>query len=231
MYYLNSRYYNPQIGRFLNTDGLLGENGDILSTNMYAYCANNPVMYSDITGYVPEWLVGIGRIASGVLAVAAAIAVIASGVALAPMLIVAAITLTAGGLTIANGIADIQQSITGDNFVRDSVFNGNQESYNLYAGITEGIAIVGSMICGGWLKYNAPRIQAYKNVGSYDFSGTLSKADHMARPWQNSIMAQRNVIKYGSMINEAGSRYKFIHEGWKLVVNISEELILHFGPF
>lgn len=51
MYYLNSRYYNPQIGRFLNSDGLLGETGDILSTNMYAYCANNPVMYTDRDGH------------------------------------------------------------------------------------------------------------------------------------------------------------------------------------
>ncbi|PKK93047.1 MAG: hypothetical protein CVV61_06625, partial [Tenericutes bacterium HGW-Tenericutes-6] len=24
--------------------------------NLYAYCGNNPVMYSDITGYAPEWL-------------------------------------------------------------------------------------------------------------------------------------------------------------------------------
>jgi RHS repeat-associated protein len=50
MYYLNSRYYNPQIGRFLNADGMLGAKGDILSTNMYAYCANNPVMYLDPSG-------------------------------------------------------------------------------------------------------------------------------------------------------------------------------------
>lgn len=189
-------------------------------------------MYSDITGYAPEWLRGAGRIVTGIFAVVVAVAVITSGVALAPMLIVAWITLAAGGLTIANGIADIQQSINGNNYIRDSVvFNGNQKSYNLYAGITEGIAIVGSIICGGWLKYNQPRIQAYKNVGSYDFSGTLSKADHMTRPWQTSTMAQRITIKYGSMVNEAGSRYKFFYKGWKLIVDITEEVIKHFGPF
>jgi RHS repeat-associated protein len=37
-YYLNSRYYNPETGRFINADGMLGEMGDIPSTNMYAYC-------------------------------------------------------------------------------------------------------------------------------------------------------------------------------------------------
>jgi RHS repeat-associated protein len=49
-YYLNSRYYNPEIGRFINADGMLGEMGDIPSTNMYAYCASNPVMNVDPNG-------------------------------------------------------------------------------------------------------------------------------------------------------------------------------------
>ena len=51
LYYLNSRYYNPVTHRFINADGLLGEQGNILGHNMYAYTQNNPVMYSDISGY------------------------------------------------------------------------------------------------------------------------------------------------------------------------------------
>ena len=47
MYYLNSRYYNPDTGRFLNSDGILGEVGSLGTNNMYAYRANNPVMYLD----------------------------------------------------------------------------------------------------------------------------------------------------------------------------------------
>lgn len=49
-YYLQSRYYNPSIGRFISADGLVGEIGDIQSQNMYAYCANNPVMLVDNDG-------------------------------------------------------------------------------------------------------------------------------------------------------------------------------------
>ena len=52
MYYLNSRYYNPQTGRFISSDGLIGTNGDVLSTNMYSYGENNPIIYVDPTGYV-----------------------------------------------------------------------------------------------------------------------------------------------------------------------------------
>lgn len=50
-YYLQSRYYNPQIGRFISADGLVGEKGNLLTQNMYAYAGNNPVMNVDPNGY------------------------------------------------------------------------------------------------------------------------------------------------------------------------------------
>ena len=50
-YYLNSRYYDPVTGRFLNADGVLsGIGGNVRGYNLYAYCFNNPVMYSDPNG-------------------------------------------------------------------------------------------------------------------------------------------------------------------------------------
>ncbi len=45
-YYLRARYYNPFIGRFLQEDAYLGD-----GLNLYMYCANNPVMYYDPSGY------------------------------------------------------------------------------------------------------------------------------------------------------------------------------------
>ena len=50
MYYLQSRYYNPTWGRFINADGQLDENAGFTGNNLFAYCANNPVMYKDSTG-------------------------------------------------------------------------------------------------------------------------------------------------------------------------------------
>lgn len=55
-YYLKSRYYNPECGRFLNADGIIGANGDLISNNLFAYCSNNPVMFADPSGYC--WLCG-----------------------------------------------------------------------------------------------------------------------------------------------------------------------------
>ena len=50
LYYLQSRYYDSEIGRFINADGTLNGNGDITGFNMFAYCSNNPVMFSDPSG-------------------------------------------------------------------------------------------------------------------------------------------------------------------------------------
>ncbi len=57
LYYLQSRYYNPEWGRFLNCDDtaiLLSTQGETHNANLFAYCANNPVNRVDYTGYDSE---------------------------------------------------------------------------------------------------------------------------------------------------------------------------------
>ena len=49
-YYLQSRYYDPKIGRFINADGLVATGQGMLGNNMFAYCRNNPVKRKDATG-------------------------------------------------------------------------------------------------------------------------------------------------------------------------------------
>ena len=50
LYYLQSRYYDPVIGRFINADKYVSTGQGILSNNMFAYCVNNPVNRIDKTG-------------------------------------------------------------------------------------------------------------------------------------------------------------------------------------
>ena len=50
LYYLKSRYYDPETGRFINADGYASTGQGVLGNNMFAYCNNNPVMYSDPSG-------------------------------------------------------------------------------------------------------------------------------------------------------------------------------------
>ena len=52
LYYLRSRYYDPETGRFINADdtGYLGYDDTPLSMNLFAYCKSSPIMDSDSSG-------------------------------------------------------------------------------------------------------------------------------------------------------------------------------------
>ena len=71
-YYLQSRYYDPVVGRFINSDGQL--NSGFFGNNMFAYCENNPVNMADNTGEIPFFVITaavgavIGAVAGGILA-------------------------------------------------------------------------------------------------------------------------------------------------------------------
>ncbi|KUO70373.1 MAG: hypothetical protein APF77_03395, partial [Clostridia bacterium BRH_c25] len=68
VYYLNARYYDPKIARFLTEDTYRGSAADPLSLNLYTYCANEPIKYTDPTGHFINPIVGIGiGIAIGVI--------------------------------------------------------------------------------------------------------------------------------------------------------------------
>ena len=74
LYYVSSRYYDPEIGRFINSDDIdyLGADGSPLSYNLFAYCMNNPVNRFDVNGNwsMPNWL----KVTVGAVALAGAIA-------------------------------------------------------------------------------------------------------------------------------------------------------------
>ena len=69
-YYLNSRYYDPEIGRFINADRQLAYY-NIIGNNLFAYCFNNPVSFGDDEGNWPKWVEKAAFVASVVVTVAA----------------------------------------------------------------------------------------------------------------------------------------------------------------
>ena len=58
LYYLQSRYYDPEIGRFINADAFVATGQDLMGNNMFAYCGNNPVNKADPKGTVSVCVVG-----------------------------------------------------------------------------------------------------------------------------------------------------------------------------
>ena len=57
LYFLKTRYYDPELCRFVTIDdtAYLDPNA-INGLNLYAYCLNNPVMCIDPDGHLPRWL-------------------------------------------------------------------------------------------------------------------------------------------------------------------------------
>ncbi len=56
LYYLNSRYYNPEWGRFINSDVYISTGQGALGYNMFAYCNNSPVNACDPSGEDAIWI-------------------------------------------------------------------------------------------------------------------------------------------------------------------------------
>lgn len=51
LYFLKTRYYDPEIGRFMTIDDIRYLDPESINgLNLYAYCLDNPVMYSDPSG-------------------------------------------------------------------------------------------------------------------------------------------------------------------------------------
>ena len=57
LYYVSSRYYDPELGRWINADGVIaGVGGNEKDSNLFVYCFNNPINLEDKTGNWPKWI-------------------------------------------------------------------------------------------------------------------------------------------------------------------------------
>ena len=119
-YYVSSRYYDPEIGRFINADDTeyLGADGSVLSYNLFAYCMNNPVNRFDVDGNwsLPNW----AKIAVGVTAIAVGVGVTAltGGAALPALVAGVKAACVAGAISAGTSAATtaVRSAVSGDGF-------------------------------------------------------------------------------------------------------------------
>ena len=58
LYFLKTRYYDPETGRFITIDDILYLDPESINgLNLYAYCGNNPIMYYDPTGHLAFFII------------------------------------------------------------------------------------------------------------------------------------------------------------------------------
>lgn len=169
-YYLQSRFYDPNTGRFLNADGQL--NDDILGNNLFSYCGNNPINRIDPNGKAwYHWLIG-----AGVVAACAVATVITAGGAIPAIAAVGAVSCgvaaSSTAATVAAG-AFIASSVTYTALAIDAAYNSkttkdfaNQGSWGTVA------SVVGSAVIGGISSYSPKRKSSSKSSTS-----PISKSD------------------------------------------------------
>ena len=154
----------------------------ILGNNMFAYCRNNPVMRCDPTGEL-DWeslFEGTSLMAIGLTACLVAATVVTGG-ACAPLLAVAAVTFVAGGVTVMNGAAEVIESTTGYNYMRDGLYQGNEQFYEGQKRVYSTVAEIGTIalgmggsnpaLCfvGGTMVLTAEGAQAIETVKAGDY--------------------------------------------------------------
>ena len=71
-YYVSSRYYDPEVGRWINSDNMVVAGEDVLGTNLFVYCGNNPINRIDPSGraWFSAILKTVAKIATAVITVA-----------------------------------------------------------------------------------------------------------------------------------------------------------------
>ena len=72
LYCLGSRYYDPEVGRFVNADDpgvIFAKPQELYHKNLYVYCDNNPVVRRDLQGYFWETLFDIVSLGASVVEV------------------------------------------------------------------------------------------------------------------------------------------------------------------
>ena len=100
-YFLKTRYYDPEIGRFMTIDGIEYLNPETINgLNLYAYCGNNPVSYVDPNGNdFWSWLLGGLSLVGGVI-----LCFVPGGQAIGAALIVGGVSITASNIMTAAGV-------------------------------------------------------------------------------------------------------------------------------
>ena len=141
-YYVSSRYYDPEVGRWINADdAIAGVGGDIRGYNLFSYCFNNPVNMSDPTGNWPKLSQIFTAVAVAAVVVAAVAATVVTCGAAAPALAAvgggiisagaaAMATTVATGALITAGVATTAAIVTG--VVENTSYRGPTRNQSVY---------------------------------------------------------------------------------------------------
>ena len=111
MYYLGSRYYDPQLHRFLNADNLVAETKNGIGYNLFVYSNNNPVNYKDEGGHTPDTVFDIIFICVDIVEVAANSANPVAWISLGADVVCLIVPVVSGGGAATRAIGTLDEGI------------------------------------------------------------------------------------------------------------------------
>ena len=231
LYYLQSRYYAPNLCRFVNSDTLICELIAIGAHNIYAYCNNNPIPRSDVSGTAWwHWAIGVAVVAACAIAV-----VVTAGGATAGLL---AVTSVANGLaatttasTIAAGAFVGSATALGVSAIYAGLNSTSLEEFADYGdwGVVEYTAFGG--ICGA----TVAGIRKHEFEKRNQF-GTKMPNKRTDQPAANSVYYQLNSegegIKSVTYYDDHGRqwyRYDYLGKPHRGVIPHIHQYIYHIG--
>ena len=201
LYYVSSRYYNPEVGRWINADNqIAGVGGEILGYNMFAYCMNNPVNMSDPTGNWPKWATKLAA-AVAVVSIVAVVAVVTVATAGAGTAIAAVAVGAAKGAAIGFAVGAATGAAGGAISHRISTGGWNGAGKASLNGMANGAlsgAVSGAITGGitGSLSYNSGATSAGKGFDTYRQLKNEIGSPGAGNEWHH-IVEQSQIAKSG----------------------------------
>ena len=194
---MQSRYYNPELGRFINADAFATTGQGLLGNNMFAYCGNNPMLREDDEGKL--WNVVAGAVIGGLLGgVSKAIECVANGESVEKVIaqvLVSTACGAIGGALAATGIGLVGQGVIGgvlgaaESAVNQLISTGEINSTRLAIDTVSGAAggLIGGKGAAHGHKFMAyHRKQFVKNASIEGLSEAIIKFGKHTWKWTKS---------------------------------------------
>jgi RHS repeat-associated protein len=207
MYYLNSRYYNPSLGRFTNSDefSLLYHQKDLLGMNLYQYCDNNPINKCDEFGFWPS-------LAKVFTAVLVTVAIIVVGVACGPVGLIIATAMACTAMTgcISGGVLNVA--------IGGALNNGKSWQENLADGMYDGYlgGVLSGGITSGYAAYTAGKLLVFTSL-----KDRISSITNQPKLWKEISKNVEAATRKG--IRDGGKSVQIIYEN----IKTGEQIVKH----